>query len=207
MTVSSGPLDAALAGAERLLSRRAGATVHLTEPEDLGGSGESVVVRTRMTHNPFSDRRSVVVKQYLGEGDAVDPFPYEVASCQLFTALPADARPSPMIIAHDPEQRLIVIEDLGRSATLADKLFAPDADTATRCLLSWARALGRMQACTAGREDDFGALLRRLGERVRRDPIADQARAALAELPALVHQVLGVTVTPAAAVEARTTTS
>lgn len=205
MTVSPGPLDAALSGAERLLSRRAGATVHLTEPEDLGGSGDSVVVRTRMTHNPFSDRRSVVVKQYPGAGGAVDPFPYEVASCQLFTALPADARPSPMIIAHDPAERLLVLEDLGRSSSLADKLFGPEPDTATRCLLSWARALGRMQACTAGREDDFGALLRRLGERVRRDPIADQARAALAELPGLVQGVLGVTPSPAAVVEARAT--
>ncbi|TCK22710.1 hypothetical protein [Pseudonocardia endophytica] len=204
MTVSPS-LDDALAGAERLLSRRAGATVHLTEPEDLGGHGESVVVRTRMTHNPFSDRRSVVVKQYLGSDDGVDPFRYEVASCQLFTALPADARPAPVIIAHDPDQRLLVLEDLGRSGSLADKLFGPDPETATRCLLSWARALGRMQACTAGREDDFGALLRRLGERVRRDPIADQARAALAEVPALVADVLGVTVPPQAAVEARTT--
>ncbi|MDQ4115505.1 MAG: hypothetical protein M3235_00925 [Actinomycetota bacterium] len=205
MTVSPGPLDAALSGAERLLSRRAGATVRLTEPEDLGGSGDSVVVRTRMTHNPFSDRRSVVVKQYLGVDEAVDPFRYEVASCQLFTALPAEARPSPMIIAHDPAQRLLVIEDLGRSGSLADKLFGPEPEIATRCLLSWARALGRMQACTAGREDDFGALLRRLGERVRRDPIADQARAALAGVPGLVHDVLGVAISPEAAVEARST--
>ena len=199
------PLDAALSGAEQLLSRRAGAAVHLSEPEDLGGSGDSVVVRTRMTHNPFSDRRSVVVKQYLGGADAFDPFPYEVASCQLFTALPADARPSPMIIAHDPSQRLLVIEDLGRSSTLADKLFGPDPATATRCLLSWARALGRMQAQTAGREDDFGALLRRLGERVRRDPIADQARAALAGVPGLLHDVLGVDASADAVVEAHAT--
>lgn len=199
---AGGPIADAVAGAERLLSRRAGASVHLVDPEDLGGSGHSVVARARMEHNPFSARRSVVVKQYLGSTEPFDPFRYEVASCQLFTALPADVRPSPMIIAYDPGQRLLVLEDLGRSSTLADKLFGPDRATAQRGLLSWARALGRMQASTAGREDDFEALLRRLGEEVRRDPIADEARAALAGLPAMLHGALGVELPPSAGAEA-----
>ncbi|RZT86166.1 hypothetical protein EV383_3055 [Pseudonocardia sediminis] len=200
-----GPIAEAVAGAERLLSRRAGASVRLADPEDLGGSGHSVVARARMAQNPFSSRRSVVVKQYLGDLEPFDPFRYEVASCQLFTALPADVRPSPMIIAHDPAQRLLVLEDLGRSSTLADKLFGPDRVTAQRGLLSWARALGRMQASTAGREDDFGALLRRLGEKVRRDPISDEARAALAGLPEMLLEVLGVELPPSAELEARAT--
>src|SRR5436189_18151 len=81
----------------------------------------------------------------------------------------------------------VVLEDLGRSSTLADKLFGPDAEAAQRCLLGWARALGRMQAATAGRESDFGALLRRQGERAWRDPMAEEARSALAGLPDLLH--------------------
>ncbi|OLL72581.1 hypothetical protein Ae168Ps1_0959c [Pseudonocardia sp. Ae168_Ps1] len=199
----------AVAGAARLLSRRAGSEVELSEPEDLGGSGRSVVARARMGQNPFSDRRSVVIKQYTsraGDGDAEaasDPFRYEVASCQLFTALPTEIRPSPAIIAHDPEQRLLVLEDLGRSMTLADKLFGPDREAARNCLLGWARGLGRMQAATAGREGDFGALLRRLGEKAHRDPIADQARAALARLPQLLAEALGVTAGDTAVLEAR----
>lgn len=193
---------AAVAGASRLLSRRAGSDVELSDPEDLGGSGSSVVARARMGQNPFSDRRSVVVKQYRGDPGATDPFRYEVASCQLFTALPSDVRPSPVIIAHDPDQRLLVLEDLGRSSTLADKLFGPDSDAARHCLLGWARGLGRMQSATAGREGDFGALLRRLGEKVRRDPIADQARAALVGLPELLGDALGVSVPEMAVLEA-----
>ncbi|MFP5068333.1 hypothetical protein ACLFMI_01505 [Pseudonocardia nantongensis] len=193
---------AAVAGAARLLSRRAGSDVELSAPEDLGGSGSSVVARARMGQNPFSDRRSVVVKHYRDDPGVADPFRYEVASCQLFTALPSDVRPSPVIIAHDPDQRLLVLEDLGRSSTLADKLFGPDGDAAGHCLLGWARGLGRMQAATAGREGDFGALLRRLGEKVRRDPIADQARAALAGLPDLLGEALGVTVPEMAVPEA-----
>jgi len=201
------PVLAALSAAERLLTRRAGATVVLADPEDLGGSERSVVARARVARNPFSLPRTLVVKHYLGDPDPSrpDPFHFEVASCQLFTALPVDSRPSPVLIAHDPQARLLVMEDLGRSSTLADTLFGPDPVAAQRCLLSWARALGRMQAATAGRENDFGALLRRLGEKARRDPVADEARAAFAGVPELVAATLGVTVGAAAEAEARET--
>ncbi len=201
------PVLAALAAAERLLTRRAGAVVVLADPEDLGGSDRSVVARARVARNPFSLPRTLVVKHYLGAPppDRPDPFRSEVASCQLFTALPVDVRPSPVIIAHDPQARLLVLEDLGRSSTLADKLFGPDPVAAQRCLLGWARGLGRMQATTATRESDFGALLRRLGERTWRDPMADQARAALAGVPALLADKLGVQVSDAAAQQARET--
>ena len=201
------PVLAALAAAERLLSRRAGAGIELADAEDLGGSDRSVVARARVARNPFSLPRTLVVKHYLGDPEPgrPDPFHYEVASCQLFTALPIDARPSPVLIAHDPQSRLLVLEDLGRSSTLADKLFGPDPAAAQRCLVSWARGLGRMQAATAGRENDFGALLRRLGERAWRDPMAEDARAAIAGVPGLLERELGVRVPAAAEVEARET--
>lgn len=202
-----GPVLAALAAAERVLSRRAGAGIVLADPEDLGGSDRSVVARARVARNPFSLPRTLVVKHYVAEPapDRPDPFHYEVASCQLFTALPADDRSSPVLIAHDPDARLLVLEDLGRSSTLADKLFGPDADAAQRCLLGWARALGRMQAATAGREGDFGALLRRQGERAWRDPMAEEARAALAGVPGLLGSRLGVTVADGAVQQAHDT--
>jgi hypothetical protein len=201
------PVLAALAAAERLLTRRSGAAVVLADPEDLGGSDRSVVARARLARNPFSLPRTIVVKHYLGAPapDRPDPFHYEVASCQLFTALPAEGRPSPVLIAHDPQSRLLVLEDLGRSSTLADKLFGPDPAAAQRNLLSWARALGRMQAATAGRERDFGALLRRLGERAWRDPVAEDARLALAKGPSLLSEALGVNASSAAVLEAHET--
>jgi hypothetical protein len=204
---SARPVLAALAAAERVLSRRAGAGIVLADPEDLGGSDRSVVARARVARNPFSLPRTLVVKHYLAEAlpDRPDPFHYEVASCQLFTALPADDRSSPVLIAHDPDARLLVLEDLGRSSTLADKLFGPDPEAARRCLLGWARALGRMQAATAGREGDFGALLRRQGERAWRDPMAEDARAALAGLPGLLEARLGVTPSVQATLQAHDT--
>lgn len=201
------PVSVALAAAERVLSRREGAGIVLADPEDLGGSDRSVVARARVVRNPFSLPRTVVVKHYLADPgvNRPDPFHYEVASCQLFTAMPADDRSSPVLIAHDPEARLLVLEDLGRSSTLADKLFGPDPEAAQRCLLGWARALGRMQAATAGREGDFGALLRRQGERAWRDPMAEDARLALAGLPELLAARLGVEPAAAAVREAHDT--
>jgi hypothetical protein len=201
------PVLGALAAAERLLSRRAGAKIVLADPEDLGGSDRSVVARARVARNPFSLPRTLVVKHYPGAPPSgrSDPFPFEVASCQLFTSMAPELRPSPVLIAHDPAARLLVMEDLGRSSTLADKLFGPDGAAAQRCLLSWARALGRMQAATAGREKDFGALLRRLGERAWRDPMADEARAAFAGVAGLLRQELGVVASPAAIQEAHDT--
>ena len=161
------PVLAALAAAERLLTRRAGAGVVLADPEDLGGSDRSVVARARVARNPFSLPRTLVVKHYLGEPERgrPDPFHHEVASCQLFTALPADARPSPVLIAHDPATRLLVLEDLGRSSTLADKLFGPDPADAQRCLLSWARALGRGARGRHGRTNGEAPGGRGRGER------------------------------------------
>jgi hypothetical protein len=201
------PVLGALAAAERLLSRRTGATIVLADPEDLGGSDRSVVARARVARNPFSLPRTLVVKHYRDEPapGRPDPFPFEVASAQLFTSMSPELRPSPVLIAHDPASRLLVMEDLGRSSTLADKLFGPDGAAAQRCLLSWAGALGRMQAATAGREKDFGALLRRLGERAWRDPMADEARAAFAGVAGLLRHELGVVATPAAIQEAHDT--
>jgi hypothetical protein len=193
--------------AEQLLTRRHGATVALADPEDLKGSGLAVVLRARVVENPFGLPRSLVVKHYPGRPSPgrADPFRHEAASCQLFTALGGDGRPSPALVAHDPANRLLVLEDLGRSATLADKLFGSDAAAAERCLLGWARALGRLHADTAGRERDFDTLLRRLGERSWRDPMADDARSANATVPDLLAGRLGVSVSAAATAEAHAT--
>ncbi|GAA4859741.1 hypothetical protein [Actinomycetospora straminea] len=197
----------AVALAEELLTRRHGATVRLAEPVDLGGSSRSLVVRVRVAENPFSLPRTLVLKHYLdGEGageQSTVRFRYEAASCQLLTAMPSEERASPMLVANDPVHRLLVLEDLGRCSTLADRLEERDPKAAERALLGWARALGRMQAATAGREDDFGALLRRFGERTWRDPLADDARAALAEVPDQLAQLLRVEAAPAAVAEAR----
>jgi hypothetical protein len=191
---SNGDIAHTVAAAERLLTRWCGANVRLSDPEDLGGSQRTVVLRVRVADNPFSLPRTVVLKRNTTPvtADQADLFAHEAASCQLVTALQRTDRVGPELIAHDPTERLLVLEDLGRAATLAEKLLGSDPKAAERGLLAWARSLGRLHAVTAEREPDFTALMRRFGLRNWHDPIAPDARRALAELPDLLAAELGV---------------
>jgi hypothetical protein len=198
----------AVRAAERLLTARLGAQVRLADPEDLGGSGRSTVLRVRVARTPFTLPRTLVVKHspVRAPVGGMDLFAQEAASCQLFTSLRREERPGPEMIACDPEQRLLVLEDLGRSGTVASLLFSTEPGTASRAeqaLLRWAHALGRLHATTRHREQDFAALLRRLGVPQVKDPFADDGRAAVAGLPALLETELGVSSRFEAVQEAR----
>jgi hypothetical protein len=184
---------ATVVAAESVLDKRFGARIELSEPEDLGGSERSVVVRAKVSASPFSLPRTLVLKRYLEpEGELCDSFVREAASYQLFTALAPEDRMCPELFAHDADSRLVVLEDLGRVPTLADKLLGDDARAAERALLSWARSLGRLHGTTAGREADFDALQRRLTVPETKDPLSDDGPQALRELPGLLAEELGI---------------
>lgn len=192
---------ATVVAAEAVLSRRFGARITLTEAEDLGGSERSTVLRVRVAASPFSLPRTLVLKRYVQPlHEHCDAFAREAASYQLFTALASEDRMCPELFAHDPGSRLVVLEDLGRAPTLADKLLGDDARAAERALLSYSRSLGRLHATTAGREADFDALQRRLTVPDFKDPLATDGAKALNDLPALLDTELGV-VTSAAVLE------
>ncbi|GAB2966887.1 phosphotransferase [Amycolatopsis acidiphila] len=187
---------AAVAAGEVVLEHRFGSAIALVEPEHLPGSGPATVVRARIASSPFGLPRTLVIKHYPDPAPkgAPDPFAQEAVSYQLFTALPAEDRMCPELLAHDGTQRVLVIDDLGHAPTLRDKLLGHDARAAERSLLSWARSLGRMHATTASREADFDALLRRLGGPVKHEDSAPVT--ACAQLPALIEEHVGVS-TPA----------
>ncbi|KAA2261980.1 hypothetical protein F0L68_14885 [Solihabitans fulvus] len=187
-----------VAAAEAVLTGRFGAKVRLADPEDLGGAGKSVVVRVRVAATPFSMPRTLVVKRYPPAAVDRDPFAHEAVSHQLLTALPAEERLTPELVAHDSRRRLVVLEDLGKAPRLADKLLGNDARAAERGLLAWAHSLGRLHATTAGRDADFDALMRRQGGQCCRDPLAEDLTAALAGLPELSDAALGVPISAAA---------
>ncbi|MFT4126607.1 MAG: hypothetical protein QM662_10305 [Gordonia sp. (in: high G+C Gram-positive bacteria)] len=146
--------------AEALLSRRAGSPVVLAEPEDLGGSGRTAVVRVRVAQNPVSMDRSLVIKA-LPEHEDPQAFHREIASYKYLTALPAESRPGPLLIASDPQMRLMVLSDLGRGRPMTDLLAGSDVVEISRAVSAWGQALGRMHAATVGGEGDFTALVRR----------------------------------------------
>ncbi len=181
--------------AESVLAKRVGACVRLADPEDLGGSDRSVVLRVRVAETPFDMPRTLVLKHYGTRPgtESSDPFAHEAASLQLVTALTPEDRLGPELIAQSADERLLVLEDLGRGFTLADVLFGEDSRAAEQALLSWARALGRVHKTMAGREPDFDALMRRLGAKSWVDPIGEDAKRAVPDVPELLEHVLDVT--------------
>ncbi|MEU8638365.1 phosphotransferase [Amycolatopsis sp. NPDC048633] len=184
-------IAAAVAAGESVLSRRFGSAITLVAPEDLAGSGPATVVRARVVSSSFALPRTLVIKHYPDRpvAGAEDPFAQEAVSYQLFTALAPDERMCPELLAHDGRDRVLVLEDLGRTPTLEDKLYARDSRAAERALLSWARSLGRLHASTAGREADFNALLRRLGGPAKSDSAGDEL---YDRVPAVIQERLGI---------------
>jgi hypothetical protein len=185
---------ATVVAAESLLARRFGSRIALADPVDLGGSDRSIVLRVKVASSSFALPRTLVLKRYVlpSAGQPCDSFIREAVSYQLFTSLASEDRVCPELFAHAGDNRLLVMEDLGRAPTLAERLMGDDARAAERALLSWAHSLGRLHATTAGREADFDALQRRLGQLGAKDPLVVDGPTALDELPDLLEAELGV---------------
>lgn len=167
-----------IATAGELLASRFGGRPELTDPEDLGGSSRAMVVRLRVSPNPFLPVRSLVVKR-MPESSAAGADPAllrEIVAYQFATSLPEDVRPGPELLAHDVAERIIVLSDAGDAPTLAEVLETGDADTRLRALRSLGAALGRMHAGTAEREDGFNTLMSRMWSRHRGDEDASGER-------------------------------
>lgn len=178
--------------AEAVLSHRAGTSVRLAEPEDLGGSGRTVVVRTRVTQNPLSMDRSLVIKA-LPEDEDPRAFHREVASYKYATALPIESRPGPQLIASNPDVRLMVLSDLGHGRPMTAMLSGIDRVETSRAISAWGQAMGRMHAATVGGDGDFRALLRHGGAAADDvDVLGDAMAGAAASAPILLGSI-GVT--------------
>ncbi|MFF0544296.1 phosphotransferase family protein [Nocardia thailandica] len=196
-----------VSAAQQLLTKRMGAPVKLSDPIELSGSGRTTVLRVRVAENAFSLPRTLIVKKVRGSAKerrtgglapgvaSIDSaFLREAASYQFTTALSREHRPGAYLIAHSLPDRLLVLSDLGDNALLTSVL-AGRAEPATHnALMAFAQALGRMHAATVGREPDFVALLRRVDSAHRVDGIAQQAQAAIAEVPGLLARELGIEV-------------
>ncbi|WOC14224.1 phosphotransferase family protein [Gordonia sp. MP11Mi] len=152
-------IDSVLDAAQDVLTRRAGSQVRIDDPEDLGGSGRSTVVRVRVADNPVSLDRTVVVKAFDDNSEAGQVL-REIASYRYATALPTVSRPGPQLLASDLDTRILVLTDLGSGRGMLDQLASNDIDDVHRGVSAWGQALGRMHAATYGGEDDFQALLR-----------------------------------------------
>ncbi|TFI42759.1 kinase [Rhodococcus sp. 1R11] len=202
------PVSEVVAAAQRLLTKRTGAPVTLIDPVDLGGSGQAIVLRVKVSENPFQLPRTLVVKQVRdlpGESElhseltdvaGSSAFLREAASYQFANALATDSRPGPELHAYDLDARLLILSDLGDASAIPTLLRSSDASMVTNSLMAMAQALGRMHAATVGREDDFAALLRRVGQPDSADGISAQIFDALDAVPGMLTGLLGVGAPP-----------
>lgn len=150
--------------AQDLLSHRYGGSQKLSGAHRLSGTGPAVVLRARLANQPFLQQRSLVIKYVPTTGDGLDDAALlrEVAAYQFTTSLSEEARPGPLLIAHDVDRRILVLSDSGEGATLAEILGRPGPEERGHILRKLGTALGRMHAGTAGKEDNFNVLLGRV---------------------------------------------
>lgn len=196
-----------VSAAQHLLTKRMGAPVKLSDPIELGGSGKTTVLRVRVAENAFSLPRTLIVKQVNGSGDDEGPgtltrgvtgshtaFLREAVSYQFTTSLGRDQRPGAYLVAYNLPERLLILSDLGENAKMTSVLRSRIEPATHNSLMAFAQALGRMHAATVGREADFVALLRRVEVAHRLDGIAQQAQAAVSEVPGMLERELGIDV-------------
>ncbi|MEJ4112435.1 phosphotransferase family protein [Corynebacterium kroppenstedtii] len=161
--------DAAIRAASDLLGNRLGGQPHLSDPEVLGGSGAALVVRARVATNPFVHERTVIIKQLPPEAlNGPDPaLIREIVAYQFTNTLANESRPGPVMLAYDIDKRLLVTTDAGSADNLIDVWNTCSDDDKAKLVRSLGTSLGRMHRATAGAEDDFAILLRRMMSRAK----------------------------------------
>ena len=104
--------------AASVLAARFGGTPELSHAEDLGGSGASLVLRCRVSPNPFLQERTVVIKQLpqfvRTNNEQSDLHADELAlireivAYQYTNTLPEQVRPGPLLLAYDVDQLSLI---------------------------------------------------------------------------------------------------
>ena len=161
--------------AEAVLADALGGPIRLGAAERLGGTRfRSTVARYAVEAGPGTAPASVVVKCYRGEqaptaAEAEDFWTPERRLLGEWSALtflgrlPADPPPAPRLYGGDRPAAVLVLEDLGQGACLADVLQGTDEAAARQGLATYAAGLGRLHAATAGRHDEFAGIRAGLG--------------------------------------------
>jgi len=132
-----------------------------------------------------------VVKRYTGE-EAAETYAREAAA---LAALAGRAR-TPRLLAECGDPRLVVMDDLGDGAHLAEVLLADDAGRAAAGLRGWGDSVGALHVAGRGVRDAFvEGVAARSGEQLELDYLPGQLAEAAAEWPRLAT-ALDVEVTP-----------
>jgi hypothetical protein len=137
---------------ERLAAARALLPgVRLAAADHLGGNDRCVVDRVRARW-PDGTESSLIVKCYHFAGEGW------VRESAALAVLPAAVR-APHVVAAGSAPPVLVVEDLGDGASVADALLGDDPDAAEAALGAWASALAALHAATRGSRPAFRAAL------------------------------------------------
>jgi hypothetical protein len=109
--------------------------------------------------------RSVVLKR---RGDDGEQFGVELAALEFLNGMPVAV--APRLAGADVAAGLMVMEDLGAGASLADALLGEDRERGRAGLVSYAEALGAMHAWSMGRADELAGLRARYAPRTPLGP-------------------------------------
>jgi Ser/Thr protein kinase RdoA (MazF antagonist) len=109
--------------------------------------------------------RSIVLKR---RGDQDGSFGVELAALEYLNAMPVPV--APRLVAADAQAGLLLMEDLGPGASLADALLTGDGERARADLVSYAEALGAMHAWSMGRPGELADLRARYAPQVPLSP-------------------------------------
>lgn len=127
--------------------------VTATAVERLPGSARTAVLRA-LVHRAGAGPQLVVIKAAVVAGE---PGLRETAALRLLSH--AGVAAAVRLIADGGDPPVLVLADLGRGPTLVDRLVGTEPEAAERAVLLWARALGQIQAATAGRAEEYAAEL------------------------------------------------
>jgi Ser/Thr protein kinase RdoA (MazF antagonist) len=97
--------------------------------------------------------RSVILKR---RGEDAARFGVELAALEYLNGMPVPV--APRLVGADAAAGLLVMEDLGPGASLADSLLAGDRDRAAADLVAYAEALAAMHAWSRTRPDELAGL-------------------------------------------------
>lgn len=190
--------EAALRLGEKILTERAGSPVTIKRAQPIQSDSDAVLVRGVTSNTTFLPKQQIVIKVFpQRSADRDGLLLREFVGYQFVDSLSSAERFGPALIAYDLGERAIVLSDLGESKNLHDYLAEADnAAKAPKILVKLARLIGRMQIATAGREEDFHALLRLAEAKTKgvNVPYSSQLLAnSLTSFPNVLADKLGVT--------------
>jgi hypothetical protein len=139
--------------AQRLMQQRFGQQVVLGDAALIEERGRSLVIRCSVQGH--AGLLSVVVKHNTGDDERGFT---DWASLQFLSGMEQANGIAPRFYAGDPAARIVVMEDLGGSRSLADVLDSSTEITVLETLRGLALPMARLVVATAGREHEFTRL-------------------------------------------------